>query len=367
MEDRVLYAPPLGIFGRLANQIFIKDALRAHLLLPVGRDPPSLWRPHRDRSRTSRLMSTDEGFLTASTVPAMRVIDVNREPLRLDRDYVLYWMTAFRRMRYNFALQRALEWARELRKPLIVLEALRVDYRWASDRLHRFILDGMADNRAEFAQSSVAYYPYVEPAPRCRQGPAQRLAVVRCVVVADDFPAFFLPRAVARRRPPARRSCGSGRRERHPRPSRTGQRVRHGARFPALAPEQHLRRPRGVPAADPLAAFPTRRADVPAAVTIRWPIADLAPAATDTLIRTLPLDHSVSPVDRTGGSRAAAARLRDFIGNLCAVRRRAQPSGQRRWERVVTLSALRPHLVPRGIPRRRERRGLVRRQPVRPA
>jgi len=29
MEDRVLYAPPLGIFGRAANQLLIKRSLRA--------------------------------------------------------------------------------------------------------------------------------------------------------------------------------------------------------------------------------------------------------------------------------------------------------------------------------------------------
>ena len=37
-------------------------------------------------------------------------------------------------------------WARRLRRPLVVLEALRCGYPWASDRLHRFVLDGMADN-----------------------------------------------------------------------------------------------------------------------------------------------------------------------------------------------------------------------------
>ena len=38
--------------------------------------------------------------------------------------------------------------ADELRRPLLVFEPLRCDYRWASDRLHRFVLDGMAANRA---------------------------------------------------------------------------------------------------------------------------------------------------------------------------------------------------------------------------
>ena len=56
-------------------------------------------------------------------------------------------MIAARRTRWNFALQRAVELCVELGEPLLMLEALDVDYPWASDRLHRFVLDGMAANR----------------------------------------------------------------------------------------------------------------------------------------------------------------------------------------------------------------------------
>ncbi|MCG8608697.1 deoxyribodipyrimidine photolyase, partial [bacterium] len=63
-------------------------------------------------------------------------------------------MTANRRVRYNYSLQRAVELAVELRKPLVVLEALRCGYQWASDRLHRFVLDGMSDNANCLAQTA---------------------------------------------------------------------------------------------------------------------------------------------------------------------------------------------------------------------
>jgi deoxyribodipyrimidine photolyase len=62
--------------------------------------------------------------------------------------YVLYWMTAARRTRWNFALERAAGRAHDLRRPLLVLEALRAGYPYASDRLHRFVLEGMRDNAA---------------------------------------------------------------------------------------------------------------------------------------------------------------------------------------------------------------------------
>ena len=61
-------------------------------------------------------------------------------------EYVLYWMIMYRRRRYNFSLQRAVEWAKALGRPLLILEALRCGYDWASDRIHAFVLQGMAAN-----------------------------------------------------------------------------------------------------------------------------------------------------------------------------------------------------------------------------
>ncbi len=47
-------------------------------------------------------------------VPSLRTRHLNQKPANPEGDYVLYWMTAFRRTRYNFALERAVEWARKL-------------------------------------------------------------------------------------------------------------------------------------------------------------------------------------------------------------------------------------------------------------
>jgi deoxyribodipyrimidine photo-lyase len=90
---------------------------------------------------------------------AMRVRSANGlEPLA-DRDYIVYWMTAARRRAWNFALERAVWWARHLHRPLVVLEALRCGYPWASDRIHRFVIEGMAANRAAFARTATTYLP----------------------------------------------------------------------------------------------------------------------------------------------------------------------------------------------------------------
>jgi deoxyribodipyrimidine photo-lyase len=126
-----------------------------------------------------------------------RVRAANERPIRSERAYVLYWMIAARRAAWNFALDRAIDHAEALRKPLVVLEALEVDYPWASDRLHCFVIEGMRDNAQAFAGTPVTYFPYVEPRPGAGRGLLQALARSACVVVTDEFPCFSLPRLVA--------------------------------------------------------------------------------------------------------------------------------------------------------------------------
>jgi deoxyribodipyrimidine photo-lyase len=61
----------------------------------------------------------------SGSVRPLRVKSCNKAPVNPGGDFVLYRMAAFRRVRCNFALDRAVEWARELQKPLLVLETLR--------------------------------------------------------------------------------------------------------------------------------------------------------------------------------------------------------------------------------------------------
>ena len=130
------------------------------------------------------------------TMPPIRIQSVNEAPINPDGEFVLYWMTAFRRPTWNFSLQRAADHARDLKKPLIILEALRSGYQWASDRIHQFVIEGMADNARVFEKKKVTYYPYLEQQPDAGKGLIEHLASRSCVVVTDDFPCFFLPRIV---------------------------------------------------------------------------------------------------------------------------------------------------------------------------
>ena len=265
------------------------------------------------------------------SVPALRITPANDAPIRADGDFVLYWMTAFRRTRWNFALERAVEHARALRKPLVVLEALRTGYEHASDRLHHFVIEGMADNARRFAGKRVTYHPYIEPEAGAGSGLLEDLAAQACVVVADDYPCFFLPRMLAAAAPRlgvrVEKVDSNGLL-----PLRATDRVFARAfdfrRFlhKHLAP--HLD---DFPAADPLARLriPTLDA-LPAALRKRWPAA--APvewAANPGRLDALPLDHRVGITETCGGSTAAEGALDRFRRSRLAryLDDRNQPDG----------------------------------------
>ncbi len=126
-------------------------------------------------------------------IPKTRVSKVNNQAVNPDGAFVLYWMVANRRLKWNYSLDRAVEWSEKLNKPMVVLEALACDYMWASDRFHGFVISGMNDNKQYAAGKNILYYPYVEPAKGKGSGLLKALADHACLVVTDDFPSFFIP------------------------------------------------------------------------------------------------------------------------------------------------------------------------------
>lgn len=252
-------------------------------------------------------------------VPEIRVRAANDKPVRAAGEYVLYWMIAARRRRANFALQHAVELAFQLGRPLVVLEALRCDYRWASDRLHTFVLQGMADNSKDFGDAGVRYHAYVEPKRGAGKGLLAAWAKQACAVVTDDFPCFFLPRmvAAAAARLPVRLDVVDGN---GLLPMRVADRVFGRAydlrRFLQKALPGHLA---DFPAGDPLQGYTGGCAELPSEIARRWPEADAAllQAAPAALAR-LPIDHEVGPGVVRGGAVAAGACLRTFLDRRLA-------------------------------------------------
>jgi len=245
----------------------------------------------------------------------LRTRAVNDAPVRPERELVLYWMIAARRARSSFALDRAIGWAQELGKPLLVLEALRCDFPWASDRLHRFVLEGMADNRRAFAGSPVAYAAYVEPSRDAGKGLLRALGARASVVVTDELPCFFLPRAVeaAGRRVDARLEAVDSN---GLLPLAAAERAFPTAyafrRFLQRTLPEHLD---ARPSPAPLARLRLPRLErLPAELRERWPALDEAALdRPDAVIADLPVDHSVGAVDTAGGARAGERVLRAFV------------------------------------------------------
>lgn len=250
-----------------------------------------------------------------SPVPAIRIREANHAPIRPKRPYVLYWMIAARRLSSNFAIDRALEYCRELGKPLLIFESLRCGYQWASDRIHRFIVDGMADNAASAKRFGVTYYPYLEPFANADKGLLEALAADACVVVTDEFPCFFLPRMIASAakkldvRLEVVDSNGLL-------PLRASDQVFLTAyafrRFLQKNLPAHLLE---VPARNPLAeANFARGAEIPQQILKRWPMAN--PEILENRHSSLaasPIDHFVIPCETIGGAAAAFTQLSIFL------------------------------------------------------
>ena len=118
---------------------------------------------------------------------------INDESVASGGEFVLYWMQIYRRLGHNHALDYALEWAAELGKPLVVYEGLRLDYPWASRRLHQFILEGMAANATAAVALGINYWPFVETPAEPARGLLLSLARRAALVVTDDFPCFVVP------------------------------------------------------------------------------------------------------------------------------------------------------------------------------
>ncbi|MBK6765086.1 MAG: deoxyribodipyrimidine photolyase [bacterium] len=238
----------------------------------------------------------------------------NCQPVISDGQFVLYWMLAQRRVTDHFGLERAVEWARKLHRPLLILESVTLVYDYASPRQHMFLLQGMADNASRLRGKPVTYYPFVERIPGERGDLLRALATLACVVVVDDFPMAMhrdLIRDAARDFPcklEAVDSCGLL-------PLRAAE-----ITFPtAFAFRRYLQRTfrahlNTFPAHDPLKHAKLPALKLPEQLRAVWP-----PAQPERLLaergwmRNLPLLHSVEPAAMSGGSTAAEHTLTAFL------------------------------------------------------
>ena len=275
-------------------------------------------------------------------VPEIRIQSCNTRLANPGAQFVLYWMIAYRRVGWNFGLQRAAEWANQLGKPLVILEALRCDYRWASDRLHRFVLDGMADNERHLQDAPAFYYPYLEPAVGAGKGLLQALSQHSCVIITDGLPCFFLPKMVSRAAKqvsvlmekvdsngllPLRATSEVFKTAHAFRRFLQKNLPDHLLQFPQAEPLQQLKSP--------------RLASIPREILKRWPPLreESLAGGSDDALRALPIDHTVHAVEARGGAAAAGRRCDGFISE-----RLSRYDADRNQPELDATSGLSPYL-----------------------
>jgi deoxyribodipyrimidine photo-lyase len=250
----------------------------------------------------------------SAVVPANRIHPLNEAPARAEGEFVLYWMLGARRLRSNFALERAIQWAKELGKGLLVLEPIRCDYPYASDRHHRFVLEGMADSRAYAEGKAVTYLAYVEREKYAAKGMIAAYAERAAVIVTD---LSGIPWITGMTRSAAARSAV--RVEAVDSLGLLPMRATAGPSTFAHQFRRHLQKTlpgnlEVMPSATPLAHLELPRVSVPDEIAQRWPLAIQAELeAPEALLASLPIDHRVPAVPLRGGSAAAHARLGSWI------------------------------------------------------
>lgn len=252
-----------------------------------------------------------------SNVPELRVKCLNDAEVNPDGEYVLYWMVANRRVSWNFSLDRALDWGEELGLPVLVFEALRIDYQWASDRIHAFVIQGMIDNQAACEDKQLTYFPYLETSQGEGRGLLRGLRDRAAVVVTDDFPCFFIPRMIrgaALRAPVLFEAVDSNGLLPLRAADRTFPRAHSFRRFLQKSLLEHLSE---FPLDDPVHGRELPEgATIPKEIRSQWPAAELANFSEgfDSLA-DFDIDHSVAVSPYAGGSEAARKQLETFIDN----------------------------------------------------
>ncbi|MBX2813575.1 MAG: deoxyribodipyrimidine photolyase [Myxococcales bacterium] len=249
-------------------------------------------------------------------VPDVRIRCLNTHLPRTDAAYVLYWMIASRRLAYNFGLQRAAIVSETLNKPLVIFEPLRVGYQWASDRLHSFIMQGMMTNAQLFADWPVTYIPWLE---RSKSGESKGLlkALARdaCMLITDDYPAFFIPRmleAAASQVPCRMEAVDSNGILPMAAVDKVFLRAYDFRRYLQKNLPQHLDGS-GFPEPNPLAHRTIPRMKIlPEKILGHWSMATVSELTDPRTLETLDIDHSVRPASLTGGSIAASEKWDDF-------------------------------------------------------
>lgn len=131
-------------------------------------------------------------LIIMKNINSYRKFTRNEKSINPEGEYVLYWMQINRRLQYNYALEYAVALANKYEKPLLIYEGLNVDYPWACDRFHTFIMQGMKENQRIVKEEGINFFSFVETSPDEGKGLLYALATQATAVVSDEYPVFII-------------------------------------------------------------------------------------------------------------------------------------------------------------------------------
>ncbi|MDZ7692600.1 MAG: hypothetical protein U5K69_15975 [Balneolaceae bacterium] len=246
-------------------------------------------------------------------INSKRVFKKNQSDPNPNGDYVVYWMQSAHRLYYNFALEYAVGWANKLGKPLLLYEELKNDYPWASDRIHRFYLEGMREIQQEAADKGYNYLSFVEEKSDTNQQAYNTMLENACCLVTDEFPVYFI-------------------RDRN-------NRLAEDLDIPVFTVDNNGLIPLGLTEKDPYNAYffrkimqknfvecfthppkkdPLEELENSLSLDIQnirsqLPTSGEIPEDLDSFIANQPIDHAVTPLDIKGTRQAALGKLGQFV------------------------------------------------------
>ena len=110
-------------------------------------------------------------------------------------EFVLYWCATALRAEENPALEVAIAEANARRLPVLVFQGLTWGTRYASDRVFRFVLEGVPGLARDLAARGVRHVFHLERGPEDPGAALLDLARRASVVVTEDFPTGDVARA----------------------------------------------------------------------------------------------------------------------------------------------------------------------------
>lgn len=146
--------------------------------------------PELDLSPEALLLTGASPDAVGDLPQRARLLSPGRQPNPAPA-FVLYWCQMNRRADANHALLYAAAQANRLGLPLLVYEALTCTYEAANDRLHTFVLQGVAEMRRRVQAFGAGYCFYLRRRKADANNVLYRLAEQAALLVTDDYPTFI--------------------------------------------------------------------------------------------------------------------------------------------------------------------------------